>query len=50
MSLELNHLIVPVRDKEEAARFWARIFGLAYAGDLDRLSGNPYFCWAAPGG
>jgi sulfite exporter TauE/SafE len=26
------------------------LFGLAYAGDLDRLSGNPYFCWTAPGG
>jgi hypothetical protein len=26
------------------------LFGLAYAGDLDRLAGNPYFCWTAPGG
>jgi catechol 2,3-dioxygenase-like lactoylglutathione lyase family enzyme len=27
MAIELNHLIVPVRDKEEAARFYERIFG-----------------------
>jgi sulfite exporter TauE/SafE len=25
------------------------LVGLAYAGDLDRLSRNPYFCWTAPG-
>jgi hypothetical protein len=25
------------------------LFGLAYAGDLERLAGNPYFCWTAPG-
>ena len=24
------------------------LFGLAYAGDIDRLAGNPYFCWTAP--
>ena len=24
------------------------LFGLAYAGELDRLAGNPYFCWTAP--
>jgi sulfite exporter TauE/SafE len=23
------------------------LFGLAYAGDIDRLAGNPYFCWTA---
>ena len=28
MSVELNHLIVRVRDKEEAARFFAEILGL----------------------
>jgi len=32
MAIELNHLIVPTRDKEEAARFYARMFGLEYAG------------------
>jgi hypothetical protein len=25
------------------------LLGLAYAGDLERLSANPYFCWATPG-
>jgi uncharacterized protein len=25
------------------------LFGLAYAGELERLAGNPYFCWTAPG-
>jgi sulfite exporter TauE/SafE len=24
------------------------LFGLAYAGDLERLAGNPYFCWTSP--
>ena len=32
MTIELNHVIVPTRDKEEAARFYARIFGLVYQG------------------
>jgi catechol 2,3-dioxygenase-like lactoylglutathione lyase family enzyme len=27
MAIELNHLIVPTRDKDEAARFYERIFG-----------------------
>ena len=31
-SIELDHTIVPARDKERAARFFARIFGLAYEG------------------
>ena len=35
-SIELDHTIVPARDKERAARFFARIFGLAYEG----LSGH----------
>ena len=30
--VRLNHTIVPSRDKEAAARFFARIFGLEYAG------------------
>ncbi|HET7764242.1 MAG TPA: sulfite exporter TauE/SafE family protein [Burkholderiales bacterium] len=25
------------------------LVGLAYAGDLERLARNPYFCWTAPG-
>ena len=32
MTIELNHTIVPSRDKDEAARFFARIFGLDYEG------------------
>jgi catechol 2,3-dioxygenase-like lactoylglutathione lyase family enzyme len=32
MTITLNHTIVPVRDKEAAARQFARIFGLAYGG------------------
>ena len=32
MTIELNHTIVPSRDKEAAARFFARIFGLPYEG------------------
>ncbi len=30
MSIVLNHTIVPARDKDEAAAFFARIFGLEY--------------------
>ncbi len=32
MSITLNHTIVPAHDKEESARFFARIFGLTYEG------------------
>ncbi len=32
MSITLNHTIVPARDKDAAARFFARIFGLDYTG------------------
>lgn len=31
--MELNHTIVPARDKEESARFIARVFGLTYEGN-----------------
>src|SRR2546423_2364118 len=30
MTITLNHTIVPARDKEAAARFFAQIFGLAF--------------------
>jgi catechol 2,3-dioxygenase-like lactoylglutathione lyase family enzyme len=30
MSIVLNHTIVPARDKDESARFFAHIFGLSY--------------------
>jgi catechol 2,3-dioxygenase-like lactoylglutathione lyase family enzyme len=32
MSIVLDHMIVPARDKDEAARFFARIFGLTFKG------------------
>jgi catechol 2,3-dioxygenase-like lactoylglutathione lyase family enzyme len=32
MTIELNHTIVPARDKEASARFFADIFGLKYEG------------------
>jgi catechol 2,3-dioxygenase-like lactoylglutathione lyase family enzyme len=32
MAIILNHTIVPARDKEAAARWFARIFGLRYDG------------------
>lgn len=32
MAITLNHTIVPARDKEDSARFFARIFGLEYEG------------------
>ncbi len=32
MTIELDHTIIPARDKDAAARFFARIFGLRYDG------------------
>jgi catechol 2,3-dioxygenase-like lactoylglutathione lyase family enzyme len=32
MAIVLDHTIVPARDKEQSARFFARIFGLRYEG------------------
>jgi catechol 2,3-dioxygenase-like lactoylglutathione lyase family enzyme len=32
MTIELDHTIVPARDKDASARFFARIFGLEYHG------------------
>src|SRR5262245_17491918 len=32
MAIVLDHMIVPTRDKEESARFFARIFGVPYEG------------------
>jgi len=32
MTIELNHTIVPARDKEASARFFADIFGFKYEG------------------
>ena len=32
MAVVLDHMIVPTRDKEDSARFFARIFGVPYEG------------------
>ncbi len=32
MTIELDHTIIPAHDKDAAARFFARIFGLDYEG------------------
>lgn len=32
MAIQLDHTIVPAQDKEDSARFFARIFGLPFAG------------------
>ena len=34
MAIRLDHTIVPARDKDESARFFARIFGLRYDGPM----------------
>lgn len=38
MAIELNHTIVPSHDKEAAARFFARIFGLRYEGPYSHFA------------
>jgi catechol 2,3-dioxygenase-like lactoylglutathione lyase family enzyme len=38
MAITLNHTIVPAHDKEEAARFFARIFGLKYGGAMGHFA------------
>jgi catechol 2,3-dioxygenase-like lactoylglutathione lyase family enzyme len=38
MPIELNHTIVPARDKEESARFYARMFGFEYAGPVGHFA------------
>jgi catechol 2,3-dioxygenase-like lactoylglutathione lyase family enzyme len=38
MSIRLNHMIVPAHDKEAAARFFAQIFGLQYAGPMGHFA------------
>lgn len=38
MTIELDHTIVPARDKEASARFFARIFGLAYDGPMSHFA------------
>ena len=38
MTIELDHTIVPSRDKEAAARFFSRIFGLSYNGPVSHFA------------
>jgi catechol 2,3-dioxygenase-like lactoylglutathione lyase family enzyme len=38
MSIVLDHTIVPAHDKEESARFFARIFGLEYKGPVSHFA------------
>ncbi len=38
MPITLNHTIVPSRDKENSARFFARIFGLRYDGPVGHFA------------
>ena len=38
MAILLNHTIVPARDKETSARFFARIFGLTYEGPMGHFA------------
>ena len=38
MTIELDHTIVPSRDKEAAARFFSRIFGLTYDGPVSHFA------------
>ncbi|MGQ4808574.1 Glutathione transferase FosA [Candidatus Entotheonellaceae bacterium PAL068K] len=38
MAITLNHTIVPARDKEASATFFARIFGLTYEGPMGHFA------------
>jgi len=38
MAIKLNHTIVPARDKEASARFFAQIFGLTYDGPMSHFA------------
>ena len=38
MTIELNHTIVPARDKEESARFYERMFGFEYQPPLGHFA------------
>jgi len=38
MAITLNHTIVPARDKEASARFFAQIFGLKYDGLMSHFA------------
>lgn len=38
MAVVLDHTIVPARDKEESARFFARVLGLRYEGTVSHFA------------
>ncbi len=38
MAIHLDHTIIPARDKEASARFFARIFGLRYEGPMSHFA------------
>jgi catechol 2,3-dioxygenase-like lactoylglutathione lyase family enzyme len=38
MTIELNHTIVPARDKEESARFYERMLGFKYEGPMGHFA------------
>jgi len=38
MAIMLDHTIVPAHDKEQSARFFARIFGLSYDGPMSHFA------------
>ncbi len=38
MTIELNHTIVPARDKEESVRFYERMFGFKYEGPMGHFA------------
>ncbi len=38
MTVELNHTIVPARDKEESASFYVHMFGFTYDGPLGHFA------------
>ena len=38
MTIELNHTIVPARDKEESARFYEHVFGFEYVGPMGHFT------------
>jgi catechol 2,3-dioxygenase-like lactoylglutathione lyase family enzyme len=38
MTIELNHTIVPARDKEASARFYEKMFGFEYVGPMGHFT------------
>jgi len=38
MTIQLNHTIVPARDKEASARFYERMFGFEYTGAMGHFT------------